>query len=173
MADATKLPYRPCVGLMVMNRDGLVWIGRRPEAEASPEGPGSWWQMPQGGIDEGEDVRRAGLRELMEETGMRTVEIVAEHPDWVRYELPPSLVGKAWGGRFRGQKQKWLLLRLTGADDEIDIGPRDGFEVEFDQWKWVPATELVGLIVPFKREVYREVVGHFLPLVRPLAATRR
>ncbi len=166
--DPTKLPYRPCVGLMVMNRKGLVWVGRRPDAKASPEGPGSWWQMPQGGIDDGEDAQTAALRELFEETGMRTVEFVAEHPEWVRYDLPPSLLGKAWGGRYRGQKQKWFLLRLAGKDSEIDIEPRNGLEVEFDAWKWIQAADLVDMIVPFKRDVYRAVVNEFAPLIRPL-----
>lgn len=165
--DASKLPYRPCVGLMVMNRKGLVWVGRRPAAKTSPEGPGSWWQMPQGGIDEGEDPREAALRELFEETGMRSVDFVAEHPEWVRYDLPPSLLGKAWGGRYRGQKQKWFLLRLAATDSEIVIEPRDGHEAEFDAWKWISAAELVDMIVPFKREVYRAVVGEFAPLIRP------
>ena len=163
--DPSKLPYRPCVGLMVMNRKGLVWVGRRPDAKVSPEGPGSWWQMPQGGIDDGEDPRTAALRELVEETGMRSVEFVAEHPEWIRYDLPPSLLGKAWGGRYRGQAQKWFLLRLTGSDAEIDIAPRGGIEAEFDIWKWIPAADLVDMIVPFKREVYRAVVGAFGPLI--------
>lgn len=161
-----ELPYRPCVGLMVINREGLVWVGRRPDAEVSPEGPGSWWQMPQGGIDEGENPREAALRELYEETGMRSVEIVAEHPGWVHYDLPLSLAGKAWGGRYRGQKQKWFLLRFLAGDGEVAIDPPPGgHEAEFDTWKWVPVSELVDMIVPFKRDVYRAVVAEFAPLV--------
>lgn len=165
--DPSKLAYRPCVGLMVVNRDGLVWIGRRPDAKDSPEGAGSWWQMPQGGIDEGEDPRSAALRELREETGMRTVEFLAEHPGWVYYDLPPSLIGKTWGGRYRGQKQKWFLLRLLADDSEVEITPQDGSEAEFDLWKWVEAGSLVDLIVPFKRDVYVEVVKAFAPLIAP------
>lgn len=168
--DASKLPYRPCVGLMVVNHRGLVWTGRRPAAKTSPEGPGSWWQMPQGGIDEGEEPRQAALRELFEETGMRSVAFIAEHPEWVRYDLPVSLLGKAWGGRYRGQKQKWFLLRLTGPDTEIDIAPRGGLEAEFDTWKWVPASGLVEMIVPFKREVYEAVVREFAPLIAAKSA---
>lgn len=171
--DPNSLPYRPCVGLMVMNGDGLVWVGRRPDAKASPEGPGSWWQMPQGGIDEGEDPETAARRELIEETGMRSVEFVFEHPEWLHYELPLSLLGKAWGGRFRGQKQKWFLLRLTGSDGEIDIAPRNGHEAEFDEWRWIEADGLVDMIVPFKRDVYREVVRAFVPVIAAHTIGRR
>lgn len=165
--DPSKLPYRPCVGLMVLNREGKVWIGRRPDAKGSPEGAGSWWQMPQGGIDEGEAPRTAALRELREETGMRSVEIIAEHPEWVRYDLPAPLIGKTWGGRYRGQKQKWFLMRLLADDSEIDITAQDEAEAEFDLWRWVEPGCLVDLIVPFKRDVYVEVVRAFTPLLVP------
>lgn len=124
--------YRPCVGIMVLNRDGLVWIGQRSDAPGDAEGRGAWWQMPQGGIDHGEDPERAALRELYEETGMRTVEVVARIPSWLTYDLPPELQGKAWGGRYRGQKQRWFLVRFTGSDDEINIAPGSGHEREFE-----------------------------------------
>ena len=109
--------YRPCVGIMVLNRAGLVWIGRRPDAPAEPEGPGAWWQMPQGGIDADEDPAKAALRELEEETGIRSVEIIAESPGWYTYDLPVELRPQAWGGRYRGQRQKWFAARFTGGDD--------------------------------------------------------
>lgn len=166
--DPSSLNYRPCVGIMVLNRDGLVWIGRRADAPGEPEGPGAWWQMPQGGIDEHEDPRTAALRELVEETGMRSVEIILEMPGYQLYDLPPSLMGKAWGGRYRGQRQKWYAMRFTGPDSEIDIAPQAGHKAEFDAWRWAPIGELMSLIVPFKRDVYAEVVKAFAPLARPL-----
>ena len=105
--DPSSLPYRRCVGQMVINADGLVWVGCRADAKNDAEGRGAWWQMPQGGIDDGEDPAAAALRELYEETNIRSVSLIAEHPEWVNYDLPPDLIGKAWGGRFRGQKQIW------------------------------------------------------------------
>jgi putative (di)nucleoside polyphosphate hydrolase len=158
--------YRPCVGIMVLNRDGLVWIGRRPDAPAEPEGPGAWWQMPQGGIDASEDPAKAALRELEEETGIRSVEIIAESPGWYAYDLPEELRPRAWGGRYRGQTQKWFAVRFTGADEEVAL-VRTGHDQEFDQWRWADIGELVGLIVPFKRGVYEQVVRDFAPLARP------
>lgn len=166
--EIDKLGYRPCVGIMVLNREGLVWIGRRSDAPGEPEGPGAWWQMPQGGVDEHEDARAAALRELYEETGMRSVEIIAEMPGYQLYDLPPSLLGKAWGGRFRGQRQKWFAMRFTGSDAEIDIAAPEGHTPEFDSWRWAPVGELMSLIVPFKRDVYAEVVKAFEGLARPL-----
>ncbi len=166
--DPTALPYRPCVGVMVINRDGLIWVGRRIEATQRNEGSGNWWQMPQGGIDEGEDAAKAALRELEEETGIRSAEIIAEAPRPYVYDLPEELIGKAWGGRYRGQTQRWFAVRFIGDDREIDIRPRKGHEPEFDAWRWVPLDELVDLIVPFKRQVYEQVVAAFAPLVRPM-----
>lgn len=168
MENDLEQAYRPCVGIMVINRQGLVWIGRRADAPGEPEGPGSWWQMPQGGIDPEEDPRKAALRELQEETGLRTVEIMTEHPEWLRYDLPPSLVGKAWGGRWRGQRQKWYLARLLGDDSEVNLNAPEPHQIEFDAWRWAPLQELPDLIVPFKRDVYRQVIAVFAPLVRPL-----
>lgn len=163
--DPTGLPYRPCVGIMVLNEQGLVWVGRRTDAPAEPEGPGTWWQMPQGGIDTGEDPKKAALRELYEETNIRSVRFIAESQKWLTYDLPPRLVGVAWKGRYRGQKQKWFAVRFNGTDDEIDIThPGDGHKPEFDAWKWVRLDELPELIVPFKRTVYDEIVAEFTPL---------
>ena len=165
--DVTSLPYRPCVGTLVLNRAGQVWIGHRHDAPNEPEGPGTWWQMPQGGIDEGEDAAQAALRELYEETGMRSVELIAESPHWYTYDLPPELVPKAWGGRYRGQKQKWFALRFVGRDDEIVVARPPGQQIEFDAWRWADIGELIGLTVPFKRGVYQQVVRDFAALAKP------
>ena len=167
--DISNLPYRPCVGLMVINRAGLVWVGCRGDAKNEAEGRGAWWQMPQGGIDEGEDPHAAALRELYEETGMRSVEMMAQHSRWLHYDLPPNLIGKAWGGRYRGQRQKWFALRFAGDDSEIKIDPPDGPEREFVAWRWAPVEQLLDLIVPFKRDVYRDVLAEFAPMARPIA----
>lgn len=165
--DPDSLPYRPCVGIMVFNAEGLVFVGRRAGAGSDHEGAGHWWQMPQGGIDEGEEPLPAALRELYEETSIRSVEIIAESSGWLTYELPPQLLGVAWKGRYRGQKQKWFAARFTGAEEEIDIlDPGDGHKAEFEDWKWVEGDTLVDLIVPFKRRVYEQVVAEFAHLAR-------
>jgi putative (di)nucleoside polyphosphate hydrolase len=165
MADDDHL-YRACVGIMLLDRDGRVWIGRRHHAPGEPEGPGAWWQMPQGGVDAQEDTAEAALRELAEETGIRSVEILAESAHWYRYDLPANLRPKAWGGRWRGQRQKWFLMRFTGDDAEVAF-ERPGHTAEFDAWRWAEIGELVRLIVPFKRAVYAQVVAEFAPLARP------
>ena len=157
-----SLPYRPCVGLMLVNDAGKVWTGRRRDR---PKGQPAAWQMPQGGVDPGEDVREAGLRELWEETGLGPdkVELRAQTEEPITYDLPPELQGNIWGGRYRGQSMHWLLLHFTGADGDIDIETR---HPEFDDWKWQDPNRLVSEIVPFKREVYARVVDHFRSFLR-------
>lgn len=152
--NQTRLPYRPCVGIMMINADGLIFSGQRVDSAAPA------WQMPQGGIDEGEKPRKAALRELAEETGIAPdlVEPIAKSSDWVTYDLPPDLLGRVWGGRYRGQKQRWFLLRYLGRDDQIDIATE---HPEFSEWRWVTADEMIAAIVPFKREVYQKVVAEF------------
>jgi putative (di)nucleoside polyphosphate hydrolase len=158
-----KLGYRDCVGVMLLNSHGLVWIGHRPD-QPDEEGAGQWWQMPQGGIDRGEDPRDAAIRELREETGVRSAKIIAEAPRWYYYDLPHHLVGISWGGRYRGQRQRWFAFRFLGEDAEVDLTPK-GHKAEFDRWRWAAMDDLEGLIVPFKRKVYREVVRGFRHLV--------
>jgi putative (di)nucleoside polyphosphate hydrolase len=158
------LPYRPCVGAMVLNRDGRVFIGRRV---SGPEHVDAIhvWQMPQGGIDPGEDPWPATLRELNEETNIRSVVRLAEIPGWLAYDLPPDVAGQAWGGRYRGQTQKWYALRFTGEESEIDIAqPAGGHAPEFVEWRWEPMRNLPDLIIPFKRRVYEQVVEAFAHL---------
>ncbi len=152
--DATSLPYRPCVGVMLINPGGLIFAGQRND------NPVSAWQMPQGGIDAGEKPRAAALRELWEETGVSAdlVDFIAKSPDWLTYDLPEELLGKVWGGKFRGQRQRWFLFRFLGRDDQIDIATE---HPEFSEWRWVTADEMLASIVPFKRAVYAEVVGAF------------
>lgn len=152
------LPYRPNVGAVLFDRRGLVLVARRADAP-NAEAPAGGWQLPQGGIDEGEDPRMAVLRELAEEIGTNRAEVIGEHPDWLTYDLPPELVGVALHGRFRGQRQRWFALRFLGEDSDIrlDADPHP----EFDAWRWVGLSELPGLAVPFKRPIYEVLVGSF------------
>ncbi|HWM30680.1 MAG TPA: RNA pyrophosphohydrolase [Methyloceanibacter sp.] len=168
MTEPEGLPYRPCVGVMLIDARGRVFVGRRSDRPDAPEGAGHWWQMPQGGLDEGEDPETAARRELEEETGVRSVRFIARTRDWLVYDLPSHLVGVAWEGRYRGQKQMWFAGRFEGDESEIDLVPREGHEQEFDAWRWVEAAELPGLVVPFKRQVYARVVEEFEPLLRGL-----
>lgn len=163
-ADPLLLPYRPCVGIMLINADGLIWIGRRPpEISAGGEN----WQMPQGGIDEGEAPELAALRELAEETGTGKAQIIGETRDWLHYDLPPSMLGVALHGKYRGQRQKWFAMRYTGADADFNIdNPPGGFKPEFEAWRWARSAELPGLIVAFKRNVYQAVIAEFAGLLR-------
>ena len=167
MSETSELPYRPNVGIMVLNRDGLVWVGRRlVEDKGEMTGASQLWQMPQGGIDKGEEPYPAALRELYEETGMRSVSFLAEAPDWIDYDLPPELVGIALKGKYRGQTQRWFAVRFDGDESEISIDPPPGGHApEFDRWEWKPMDSLLDLIVPFKRGVYEEVVAAFRHLV--------
>ena len=147
--------------MMVLNRAGLVFVGRRTDGPEHVDAT-HVWQMPQGGIDEDEDPYKAALRELYEETSIRSIQKLGEIADWLTYDLPRDVIKTAWGGRYRGQKQKWYALRFTGRDSEIDIeNPGGGHDPEFIDWRWEPMENLPDLVVPFKRETYEQVVKAF------------
>ncbi|MEO3413464.1 RNA pyrophosphohydrolase [Roseovarius sp. CAU 1744] len=152
--EIARLPYRPCVGVMLANQAGHVFVGQRIDRDAAA------WQMPQGGLDPGETPQEAALRELWEETGVpaELVRIEAETGDWITYDLPHDLVPRIWKGRFRGQRQKWVLMRFQGNDDDVNIATE---HPEFSEWRWLPPDKLVANIVPFKRAVYARVLDQF------------
>jgi putative (di)nucleoside polyphosphate hydrolase len=160
-APTADLPYRPCVGIMLLNARGQAFVARRIDM------PSEAWQMPQGGIDEGETPAQAVVRELREEVGTDKAEIIAESDHWLDYDLPAELVGKLWGGRYRGQRQKWFAMRFTGIDADINIATEIP---EFLDWKWAEIDRLPSLIVPFKRQLYERVVAEFTPVARRLKA---
>jgi putative (di)nucleoside polyphosphate hydrolase len=158
MTDHSSLPYRLNVGAVLFGPDGRVFVGKRigvPDA----------WQLPQGGIDAGEDPREAVLRELLEEVGTGKAEVIGEHPGWLEYDLPPSLLGVAWGGKYRGQKQKWFALKFLGADEDIQLNAHE--HPEFEDWKWVKLAELPALAVAFKREIYEVLARDFAVYAKP------
>jgi putative (di)nucleoside polyphosphate hydrolase len=159
-----SLPYRPNVGACLFDRRGLVLMCRRADLP-NAEGAAGGWQLPQGGMDEGEDPRAAVLRELAEEIGTDKAEILAEHPEWLTYDLPGHLVGKALGGKWRGQKQRWFALRFTGRDEDIRLDA--DAHPEFDAWRWVPLAEIPSLIVPFKRPIYEVLAREFARFAAP------
>jgi len=159
MVDPATLPYRPCVGVMLVNRDGLVFVGQRIDNKE-----GDAWQMPQGGIDPGEDIEGAALRELEEETGIKAdlIQILARSKKEYFYDLPEELIGKLWGGKYRGQRQTWFVARFLGVEADINIATK---HPEFNAWRWTSPDTLVDLIVPFKKKLYRDVVAEFGDLI--------
>lgn len=165
--ELLKLPYRPCVGIMLLNRKNEIWIGRRvPKWEG--DGRSRLWQMPQGGIDKGEEPAMAALRELQEETGTGAAQILYESENWYSYDLPRRILGKALKGKYRGQIQRWFLMRFTGDDADITLMPHNDEDPEFDAWKWVSLDDLPDLVVPFKRDVYGQVIDEFRPVIERL-----
>jgi putative (di)nucleoside polyphosphate hydrolase len=160
----THLPYRPCVGVVLINRDGLVWMGKRIpkwEGDASEYR----WQMPQGGIDQGEGPEQAAFRELEEEIGTAKAEIIGESSRWLTYDLPEEALGIALKGKYRGQTQKWFAMRFLGNDGDVDISERPGHKAEFSEWRWAPMREVVGAVVEFKQPIYRALADEFAALL--------
>lgn len=163
MTDLSSRPYRPCVGIVLLNDHGRIWIGKRhPKTGTDPT---YCWQMPQGGIDEGETPLAAARRELYEETSIRSVSLIAEAPGWINYDYPPDVAANKRTKRFRGQTQKWFAFRFDGPESEIDVlQPPDGHTPEFCDWRWAEARELPDLVIPFKRPAYEDVLKAFSSL---------
>ena len=161
------LPYRPCVGVALADAEGRVLIGHRKRKRGHEDFDARSWQMPQGGIDQGEAPLEAAKRELWEETNVRSIALIAELPDWLSYDLPPEARGR-WAGRYRGQTQKWFLFRFLGPESEIDVHhpAGGGHAAEFDAWRWETFERLPEVVVPFKREVYERVAAAFAPLAK-------
>ncbi len=156
----TPTEYRPCVGVMLVNAEGKAFVGRRIDNKE-----GDWWQMPQGGVDPGEDVADAAIRELAEETGItaENLAIIGRLDETIRYDLPEELIGKLWGGLYRGQEQTWFLARFSGTDEDIDLEAHD--PPEFCEYRWIDPEQLPDLIIPFKKRVYRAVLERFRELI--------
>ena len=152
MKDYNERPYRPCVGICLVNDEGMIFAGKRIDNRAEA------WQMPQGGIDEGEDAVTACFREMAEEIGTDKAELIAQHPEWLDYDIPESLANKLWNGAYKGQTQKWMLLRYKGVDADINIATEIP---EFESWQWMSPEDLVSLAVPFKQNVYRALMESF------------
>ena len=159
-----NLPYRPCVGILLVNAAGLAFVGQRIDTRGQPS-EGDFWQMPQGGIDPGEDIQQAALRELAEETGVQAqqVTLLSQTREELLYDLPDELVGKLWQGKYRGQRQHWVLARFSGDDRDVRLDAHH--PAEFNAWKWVEPSTLPDLIVPFKKRVYRAVLDEFRDLI--------
>ena len=158
MIDPETLPYRPCAGVMILNGEGKVFVGRRIDTTLDA------WQMPQGGIDPGEEAEDAAIREVSEETGIdpHLITIIARAPEELTYDLPPELIGKVWKGKYRGQRQAWFLARFTGTDADVNIQTA---HPEFNAWKWAEPSDITGMIVPFKKELYEQVLAAFADLL--------
>jgi len=160
----SQLPLRACVGVVLFNAEGLVWVGRhtpkwaRQRATDSSDG---YWQLPQGGIEPLEPSRESAFRELWEETGVRSASLIGEIPGWLTYELPQDLLGVALKGKYAGHRLRWYAMRFEGDDSEIDIGPKGSMKSEFDMWRWMPLAEVPGLVMDFRRPVYEEVAREF------------
>jgi len=169
MTDIASLPYRPCAGVTLFNRQGLVFVGKRKDGPNEAEGVGKWWQMPQGGIDGDEDIVAAARREMFEETNVTSAMHLGTTEDWIEYDLPAELVGKAWRGKYRGQRMRFVAFLFEGQESEIDVlNPGGGEKPEFVEWRWERIERLPELIIPFKRKVYEAVVAEFTRFAVPL-----